>query len=159
MNGWMFFSCHWFVCWTNICIFLVRILFSTPFAVITYILLWFVFPFENGKFIWCLIFYCLFQTMQTVGIRVRLFLVFVVALLLIWRACVCVYFQCFHVPYSALTMFITSDQKERDSATAYRMSTPRCLFTAVTRGWLHWAHVFVILDVLVFYTLQEVIYD
>lgn len=27
--------------------------------------------------------------------------------------------QCFHVPYSALTMFISSDQKERDSATAY----------------------------------------
>uniref|UniRef100_A0A671XIW7 MFSD2 lysolipid transporter A, lysophospholipid n=1 Tax=Sparus aurata TaxID=8175 RepID=A0A671XIW7_SPAAU len=28
---------------------------------------------------------------------------------------------CFHVPYSALTMFISKDQKERDSATAYRM--------------------------------------
>uniref|UniRef100_A0A4W6D4J1 MFSD2 lysolipid transporter A, lysophospholipid a n=1 Tax=Lates calcarifer TaxID=8187 RepID=A0A4W6D4J1_LATCA len=28
---------------------------------------------------------------------------------------------CFHVPYSALTMFISSEQKERDSATAYRM--------------------------------------
>lgn len=27
--------------------------------------------------------------------------------------------QCFHVPYSALTMFISSEQKERDSATAY----------------------------------------
>uniref|UniRef100_A0A3P8UEF3 MFSD2 lysolipid transporter A, lysophospholipid n=1 Tax=Cynoglossus semilaevis TaxID=244447 RepID=A0A3P8UEF3_CYNSE len=79
--------------WTSIGRMMPWILFSTPFAVITYILLWFVFPFENGKFIWCLIFYCLFQTMQT----------------------------CFHVPYSALTMFITSDQKERDSATAYRM--------------------------------------
>lgn len=32
--------------------------------------------------------------------------------------------QCFHVPYSALTMFISSNQKERDSATAYRTSTP-----------------------------------
>uniref|UniRef100_G3P0X2 Major facilitator superfamily domain containing 2ab n=1 Tax=Gasterosteus aculeatus TaxID=69293 RepID=G3P0X2_GASAC len=30
--------------------------------------------------------------------------------------------QCFHVPYSALTMFISSEQKERDSATAYRMT-------------------------------------
>uniref|UniRef100_A0A673A0X6 Sodium-dependent lysophosphatidylcholine symporter 1-B-like n=1 Tax=Sphaeramia orbicularis TaxID=375764 RepID=A0A673A0X6_9TELE len=29
--------------------------------------------------------------------------------------------QCFHVPYSALTMFISTEQKERDSATAYRM--------------------------------------
>lgn len=28
--------------------------------------------------------------------------------------------QCFHVPYSALTMFLSTDQKERDSATAYR---------------------------------------
>lgn len=28
-------------------------------------------------------------------------------------------FQCFHVPYSALTMFISSEQAERDSATAY----------------------------------------
>ncbi|XP_062415751.1 major facilitator superfamily domain-containing protein 2B [Pungitius pungitius] len=30
--------------------------------------------------------------------------------------------QCFHVPYSALTMFLSTDQKERDSATAYRMT-------------------------------------
>lgn len=29
------------------------------------------------------------------------------------------YLQCFHVPYSALTMFISSEQAERDSATAY----------------------------------------
>lgn len=29
-------------------------------------------------------------------------------------------FQCYHVPYSALTMFISSEQAERDSATAYR---------------------------------------
>lgn len=31
----------------------------------------------------------------------------------------CDFPQCFHVPYSALTMFISSEQKERDSATAY----------------------------------------
>ncbi|XP_068194490.1 sodium-dependent lysophosphatidylcholine symporter 1-B-like [Antennarius striatus] len=70
------------------------ILFSTPFAVLTYILIWYVPAFEQGKVFWYLIFYCLFQSMQT----------------------------CFHVPYSALTMFISRDQKERDSATAYRMS-------------------------------------
>uniref|UniRef100_A0A3B4ABC0 Uncharacterized protein n=1 Tax=Periophthalmus magnuspinnatus TaxID=409849 RepID=A0A3B4ABC0_9GOBI len=29
---------------------------------------------------------------------------------------------CFHVPYSALTMFLSTEQKERDSATAYRMT-------------------------------------
>ncbi|KAI2657974.1 Sodium-dependent lysophosphatidylcholine symporter 1-A [Labeo rohita] len=32
------------------------------------------------------------------------------------------YVICFHVPYSALTMFISNEQKERDSATAYRMT-------------------------------------
>lgn len=31
-------------------------------------------------------------------------------------------YQCFHVPYSALTMFISVEQSERDSATAYRMT-------------------------------------
>uniref|UniRef100_A0A673I6T4 Major facilitator superfamily domain containing 2B n=1 Tax=Sinocyclocheilus rhinocerous TaxID=307959 RepID=A0A673I6T4_9TELE len=30
---------------------------------------------------------------------------------------------CFHVPYSALTMFLSTDQRERDSATAYRKLT------------------------------------
>ncbi|XP_036431125.1 sodium-dependent lysophosphatidylcholine symporter 1-A isoform X1 [Colossoma macropomum] len=70
------------------------ILLSTPFAVISYFLIWVVPPVDNGKVVWYLIFYCLFQSLQT----------------------------CFHVPYSALTMFISSEQKERDSATAYRMT-------------------------------------
>uniref|UniRef100_A0A8C5T530 Uncharacterized protein n=1 Tax=Malurus cyaneus samueli TaxID=2593467 RepID=A0A8C5T530_9PASS len=43
---------------------------------------------------WYLVFYCAFQTLVT----------------------------CFHVPYSALTMFISREQSERDSATAYRMT-------------------------------------
>ncbi|XP_077363156.1 sodium-dependent lysophosphatidylcholine symporter 1-B isoform X1 [Festucalex cinctus] len=67
---------------------------STPVAVVSYFLIWYVPPFEDGKVIWYLFFYCLFQSLQT----------------------------CFHVPYSALTMFISSEQKERDSATAYRMT-------------------------------------
>ncbi|KAK1894361.1 Sodium-dependent lysophosphatidylcholine symporter 1-B [Dissostichus eleginoides] len=79
--------------WTGIGRMMPWILCSTPFAVLTYFLIWYVPPFEEGKIVWYLIFYCLFQSMQT----------------------------CFHVPYSALTMFITTDQKERDSATAYRM--------------------------------------
>uniref|UniRef100_UPI0037E90399 sodium-dependent lysophosphatidylcholine symporter 1-A isoform X2 n=1 Tax=Semicossyphus pulcher TaxID=241346 RepID=UPI0037E90399 len=79
--------------WTGIGRMMPWILFSTPFAVLTYFLIWYVPPFEQGNVVWYLIFYCLFQSMQT----------------------------CFHVPYSALTMFISSDQKERDSATAYRM--------------------------------------
>ncbi|KAI3367849.1 hypothetical protein L3Q82_026677 [Scortum barcoo] len=79
--------------WTGIGRMMPWILFSTPFAVLTYFLIWYVPPFGQGNVIWYLVFYCLFQSMQT----------------------------CFHVPYSALTMFISSDQKERDSATAYRM--------------------------------------
>ncbi|KAM4624796.1 sodium-dependent lysophosphatidylcholine symporter 1-B-like [Polymixia lowei] len=70
------------------------ILISTPFAVLCYFLIWYVPPVEQGKVFWYLVFYCLFQSLQT----------------------------CFHVPYSALTMFISTEQKERDSATAYRMT-------------------------------------
>lgn len=43
--------------------------------------------------------------------------------------------QCFHVPYSALTMFISTDQSERDSATAYSESLPHHL-SPVHRGGL-----------------------
>ncbi|XP_071758401.1 sodium-dependent lysophosphatidylcholine symporter 1-B [Centroberyx gerrardi] len=80
--------------WTRFGRMLPWILLSTPLAVLCYFLIWYVPPFEDGKVIWYLVFYCLFQTLQT----------------------------CFHVPYSALTMFISSEQKERDSATAYRMT-------------------------------------
>ncbi|XP_035286766.1 sodium-dependent lysophosphatidylcholine symporter 1-B isoform X2 [Anguilla anguilla] len=80
--------------WTRFGRMLPWIVLSTPFAVLCYFLIWYVPPFEQGKVIWYLVFYCLFQTLQT----------------------------CFHVPYSALTMFISSEQKERDSATAYRMT-------------------------------------
>ncbi|XP_034018201.1 major facilitator superfamily domain-containing protein 2B isoform X2 [Thalassophryne amazonica] len=66
----------------------------TPFLVVSYFYLWFVPPFISCRFIWYLGFYCLYQTLIT----------------------------CFHVPYSALTMFLSTDQKERDSATAYRMT-------------------------------------
>lgn len=80
--------------WTRFGRMLPWIVLSTPLAVFSYFLIWYVPPFENGKVIWYLFFYCLFQSLQT----------------------------CFHVPYSALTMFISSEQKERDSATAYRMT-------------------------------------
>ncbi|KAM9703525.1 major facilitator superfamily domain-containing protein 2B isoform 2-T3 [Menidia menidia] len=66
----------------------------TPFLVVSYFYLWFVPPFASCRFVWYLGFYCLYQTLIT----------------------------CFHVPYSALTMFLSTDQKERDSATAYRMT-------------------------------------
>ncbi|XP_025788818.1 sodium-dependent lysophosphatidylcholine symporter 1 isoform X3 [Puma concolor] len=70
------------------------IIFSTPLAIIAYFLIWFVPDFPQGQALWYLLFYCLFETLVT----------------------------CFHVPYSALTMFISTEQSERDSATAYRMT-------------------------------------
>lgn len=68
----------------------------TPFLIIAYFYLWFVPPFlsSSSRFIWYLGFYCMYQTLIT----------------------------CYHVPYSALTMFLSTEQKERDSATAYRMT-------------------------------------
>uniref|UniRef100_A0A671LZR4 Sodium-dependent lysophosphatidylcholine symporter 1-B-like n=1 Tax=Sinocyclocheilus anshuiensis TaxID=1608454 RepID=A0A671LZR4_9TELE len=80
--------------WTRFGRMMPWILLSTPFAVLCYFLIWYVPSVEQGKVVWYLIFYCSFQTLQT----------------------------CFHVPYSALTMFISTEQKERDSATAYRMT-------------------------------------
>uniref|UniRef100_A0A8C1SEF8 Major facilitator superfamily domain containing 2ab n=1 Tax=Cyprinus carpio TaxID=7962 RepID=A0A8C1SEF8_CYPCA len=80
--------------WTRFGRMMPWILLSTPFAALSYFLIWYVPSVDQGKAVWYLIFYCSFQTLQT----------------------------CFHVPYSALTMFISTDQKERDSATAYRMT-------------------------------------
>ncbi|XP_032084343.1 sodium-dependent lysophosphatidylcholine symporter 1 isoform X1 [Thamnophis elegans] len=70
------------------------IVFSTPFGVISYFMIWLVPDISQGQVLWYLFFYCVFQTLVT----------------------------CFHVPYSALTMFISREQSERDSATAYRMT-------------------------------------
>lgn len=44
-----------------------RIVLSTPLAVLCYFLIWYVPPFEEGKVFWYLVFYCLFQTLQTVS--------------------------------------------------------------------------------------------
>ncbi|XP_078069703.1 sodium-dependent lysophosphatidylcholine symporter 1-like [Mustelus asterias] len=80
--------------WTKIGRLMPWIIGSAPFAVVSYILLWYVPPLKMGKMFWYMFFYSVFQTLLT----------------------------CFHVPYSALVMFLSSDQKERDSATAYRMT-------------------------------------
>ncbi|XP_004614277.1 sodium-dependent lysophosphatidylcholine symporter 1 isoform X1 [Sorex araneus] len=80
--------------WTPLGRLMPWIIFSTPLAIIAYFLIWFVPDFPQGVWLWYLIFYCLFQSLVT----------------------------CFHVPYSALTMFISVEQSERDSATAYRMT-------------------------------------
>ncbi|KAM5247788.1 sodium-dependent lysophosphatidylcholine symporter 1 isoform 3-T3 [Ctenodactylus gundi] len=79
--------------WTRLGRLMPWIIFSTPLAVIAYFLIWFVPDFPHSQ-LWYLLFYCLFETLVT----------------------------CFHVPYSALTMFISTEQSERDSATAYRMT-------------------------------------
>ncbi|XP_040830375.1 sodium-dependent lysophosphatidylcholine symporter 1 isoform X6 [Ochotona curzoniae] len=80
--------------WTRMGRLMPWIIFSTPLAIIAYCLIWFVPDFPQGQTLWYLLFYCLFETLVT----------------------------CFHVPYSALTMFISTEQNERDSATAYRMT-------------------------------------
>ncbi|KAM4796799.1 sodium-dependent lysophosphatidylcholine symporter 1 [Rhinophrynus dorsalis] len=81
--------------WTRLGRLLPWIIISTPFGVLSYFLIWFVPGFSGiALVLWYLTFYCLFQTLIT----------------------------CFHVPYSALTMFISKEQSDRDSATGYRMT-------------------------------------
>ncbi|XP_068793153.1 sphingosine-1-phosphate transporter MFSD2B isoform X2 [Struthio camelus] len=80
--------------WTKIGRLMPWMLACTPFTVVSYFFMWYLPPFVAGRVAWYLIFYCLFQALTTL----------------------------FQVPYSALTMFLSTDQKERDSATAYRMT-------------------------------------
>ncbi|KAE8292928.1 Sodium-dependent lysophosphatidylcholine symporter 1 [Larimichthys crocea] len=70
---------------------------STPFGILSYLLLWFV---PGGLMspavtvLWFLIAACLFETLMS----------------------------CYNVPYLSLNMFLGGDHRDRDSATAYRMS-------------------------------------
>ncbi|KAM6082710.1 sphingosine-1-phosphate transporter MFSD2B isoform 2-T3 [Chlamydotis macqueenii] len=80
--------------WTNIGRLMPWMLACTPFTIVSYFFMWYLPPFVSGRVAWYLTFYCLFQALTTL----------------------------FQVPYSALTMFLSTDQKERDSATAYRMT-------------------------------------
>ncbi|XP_040921956.1 sodium-dependent lysophosphatidylcholine symporter 1 [Toxotes jaculatrix] len=70
---------------------------STPFGVLSYLLLWFE---PHGSMsqplsvLWFLTAACLFETLMS----------------------------CYNVPYLSLNMFLGGDQRDRDSATAYRMS-------------------------------------
>ncbi|XP_006880779.1 PREDICTED: major facilitator superfamily domain-containing protein 2B [Elephantulus edwardii] len=66
----------------------------TPFIALAYFFLWFLPPFTSLRGLWYMIFYCLFQALATF----------------------------FQVPYTALTMLLTPSPRERDSATAYRMT-------------------------------------
>ncbi|XP_064911850.1 sphingosine-1-phosphate transporter MFSD2B isoform X2 [Columba livia] len=80
--------------WTKIGRLMPWMMACTPFTVVSYFFMWYLPPFVSGRVAWYLTFYCLFQALTTL----------------------------FQVPYSALTMFLSTDQKERDSATAYRMT-------------------------------------
>ncbi|XP_010288951.1 PREDICTED: sodium-dependent lysophosphatidylcholine symporter 1-A-like, partial [Phaethon lepturus] len=69
---------------------------SMPFGVLCYCMMWSTLSDATPaslKFLWYLFVYSLFQTCMT----------------------------CHHVPYSSLTMFLGGTQRDRDSATAYRM--------------------------------------
>ncbi|XP_009891860.1 PREDICTED: sodium-dependent lysophosphatidylcholine symporter 1-like [Charadrius vociferus] len=69
---------------------------SMPFGVLCYCMMWFTLSDATPaslKFLWYLFMYSFFQTCMT----------------------------CHHVPYSSLTMFLGGTQRDRDSATAYRM--------------------------------------
>lgn len=48
-------------------LFFQRIMFSTPFAIISYFLIWFVPDISTGQVVWYLVFYCAFQTLVTVS--------------------------------------------------------------------------------------------
>nr|XP_055183533.1 sphingosine-1-phosphate transporter MFSD2B isoform X3 [Nyctereutes procyonoides] len=65
-----------------------------PFLAVAYFLLWFLPPFSSLRGLWYTAFYCLFQALATSQ----------------------------QVPYAALTMRLTPCPRERDSATAYRMT-------------------------------------
>uniref|UniRef100_A0A8D0HHQ6 MFSD2 lysolipid transporter B, sphingolipid n=1 Tax=Sphenodon punctatus TaxID=8508 RepID=A0A8D0HHQ6_SPHPU len=78
--------------WTKIGRLMPWMLGCTPFTIVSYFFMWYLPPFVVGRVAWYLTFFSLFQALTTL----------------------------FQVPYSALTMFLSTDQKERDSATAYR---------------------------------------
>ncbi|NXG09317.1 MFS2B protein, partial [Sakesphorus luctuosus] len=80
--------------WTRIGRLMPWMLACTPFTVVCYFFMWYLPPFVSGRAAWYVTFNCLFQALTTL----------------------------FQVPYSALTMFLSTDQKDRDSATAYRMT-------------------------------------
>ncbi|XP_048872308.1 sodium-dependent lysophosphatidylcholine symporter 1 [Brienomyrus brachyistius] len=72
------------------------IVFSTPLGIVSYVMLWYT-PQKTMSptfsFTWYFTMCCLFDT----------------------------FMSCYHVPYSSLNMFLGGNQKDRDSATGYRM--------------------------------------
>ncbi|KAM9342422.1 sodium-dependent lysophosphatidylcholine symporter 1-B-like [Pholidichthys leucotaenia] len=86
---------------------------STPLGILSYLLLWSVPPgsvSEAVRVSWFLIAACLFET----------------------------FMSCYNVPYLSLNMFLGGDCRDRDSATAYRMSMEMVamLLASVIKGWV-----------------------
>ncbi|XP_025897774.1 sodium-dependent lysophosphatidylcholine symporter 1-A-like [Nothoprocta perdicaria] len=87
---------------------------STPLGVLCYCMMWAPFPGTTSdplKFLWYLFTYSCFQTCMTVRTRLPG----------LPAALGTSSLGCYHVPYSSLTMFLGGTQRDRDSATAYRM--------------------------------------
>ncbi|XP_006820220.2 sodium-dependent lysophosphatidylcholine symporter 1-B-like [Saccoglossus kowalevskii] len=68
---------------------------STPFAMLSYFLLWYVPDISDvAKLVYYVLIMCCMQTCLT----------------------------CYHLPFAAMTMYLSNNQADRDSATAYRMT-------------------------------------
>uniref|UniRef100_A0A3Q2GMM2 Major facilitator superfamily domain containing 2a-like 2 n=1 Tax=Cyprinodon variegatus TaxID=28743 RepID=A0A3Q2GMM2_CYPVA len=86
---------------------------STPFAILFYVLLWFI-PADSmseaASVLWFLTAACLFETLMS----------------------------CYNVPYLSLNMFLGGHQRDRDSATAYNLTlyTSLCLFCLQRKAFL-----------------------
>ncbi|KAG7281066.1 hypothetical protein CRUP_027603, partial [Coryphaenoides rupestris] len=84
---------------------------SMPFAILSYVLLWFMPQDSMSQAFsvpWFLVAACLFETLMS----------------------------CFNVPYLSMNMFLGGDQRDRDSATAYRMTVEivAMLLASVVQG-------------------------
>ncbi|XP_046727175.1 sodium-dependent lysophosphatidylcholine symporter 1-B-like [Silurus meridionalis] len=84
---------------------------SMPLAILSYVFLWFIPHSADNSSIgvpWYLIISCLFQTLMS----------------------------CYHVPYMSLNMFLGGSERDRDSATAFRMNAEvlSMLLAAVMQG-------------------------
>ncbi|XP_058246112.1 sodium-dependent lysophosphatidylcholine symporter 1-B-like isoform X2 [Hemibagrus wyckioides] len=84
---------------------------SMPMGILSYVFLWFIPHAADSSSVgvpWYLIISCLFETLMS----------------------------CYHVPYMSLNMFLGGSERDRDSATAYRMSAEvlSMLLAAVMQG-------------------------
>lgn len=125
-----------------------RLVLSTPFGVLSYLLLWFGPPGPAGVSVpWFLVTTCLFETLMSVNqshffSSLKNIDGMILSFYRFASRCVTVETesltpltssQCYHVPYLSLNMFLGGDHRDRDSATAYSKRSdlhapagPRC---------------------------------